>query len=338
MDERSQYVLAVVDNVLEIHAAWSESDDQIVTEVMFNAIEELIQVCSEGTIPGGLRDLFQRVGELAGVWRRYVNSVESTRGDTPPLPGQGVWSAIDAITEARQRAVEVAPPPVESIEDLMKINPPVGDRQIAIMFGWCTKGADGRPEVSSEDMKRVQEEKRKPGLHTGPESNWVHPQLKEQQQQAAAAIASAKRIKKNRDRKIELMTEPPPESIVDLAQQGVSATQIAKMHQTTVDNVMAACDEASTERPVLGYSIETPMEPVEPPLEEPGERVDGAIAVDGGLTMEQEIIAYHQNGESYKTIAGMVTRGDETVSWQKVKSIVDRFKKEPEVFNMPEGV
>lgn len=349
--ERREHLFLVVDSMVEIHSKWAESDTPHITETFETAIDELLEVFELGSIPGDCRELTHRVSTMGEHWYAWKAKVELA-GAINPMPGDGFWDALESVEDGRRAAEPKRAAVLEPIKELTSQKVP--DRQICLIYGWTDP--DGSPQ-----FYKLQEERAEPGTHIG--KDFVAPQEKERRQKDARAKAIIDRIRKARRSKVEQLSTPAPEPLADLVAQGVSAEQIGQLKHLTVQQVFAACDEQEIDRPEENYggleayrslhegelsepvakSIEAgqralaeqssseSMESVESmePLESMGNN-----AVPSGLTLEQEIIFYHQQDMTPSAIAVAVSTEDETVTPQKVGKIIARFNREPEAFSM----
>lgn len=352
--ERREHLLLVVDNVIDVHTIWVESDTPHLTEELETAVDELVEVFEDGTIPGDCRDLTHRVAELSEHWHAWKAKVAAS-GGIATVPGDAFWAALEHVEDARRKAEPKPPIVLESIKELTDQKVP--DRQICLIYGWID-GA-GHPL-----LHKLHEERAKPGTHTG--EGFLPPAEKSRRQKEARKQAVIDRIREKRRTKVESITTPAPEPIEDLVAQGVSAEQISRLKHMTIAQVMAACDELGVERPEESYgSLESYRAPYEKDLLdeaittlEAGQKavaerksaessppsgpeaeslpsLDEAVeATSGAMTLEQEIIFYHQQEMAPADIAVAVSTEEEKITPQKVGKVIARFKREPEAFSM----
>jgi len=245
-DDRSKFLATAIDAMLEHHAAYMESDNECFgpDDSLWDRIDEVIAVFADGTIPGDMRRasaIIER--ELSPAWEKYIDERERSLDPIHFLPGNGLWSAIRSLRDERQRAATKAitrrPEPVAEL-----VESKVPMRQIALIWGWALP--DGSP-----DLEKVREEIATPGIHT---SKWVDPNVAKQQAERDRQKQIAERIESQERAKIAKSTAKPPESIETLIGQGVSATQIAKMHHCTINDVFAEADRLGLPRPPENYT------------------------------------------------------------------------------------
>lgn len=289
MEERREYLLLVVDRLLETHKQWVASDTPYMTEEFEKAVEEAIEVFDSGSVPANCRDLTARVESLAEHWHAYRSQALLSR-DSHLLPGNGFWKALEQTREAREGARPQADVALESIADLTRQN--VSDRQICLIYGWVD--ATGQPEIW-----RLREERAKPGAHTG---EGFEPPLRkrrlEREQRQREIVAG---IRQQQARKLERLSSKPAESLEKLVADGVSAKQIAKMLGCDVDDVYRRCKELKITPPAEAYDIQPTAESVNAkqvkaqPAAAPigravrlDEQLDAAAAAGGKTDLEQE--------------------------------------------------
>ncbi|HEV3341407.1 MAG TPA: hypothetical protein VG125_13645 [Pirellulales bacterium] len=391
-DERTSYLLDVTANFLETHQAWVESDTPYITEDFEARADELAEVFSQGTMPGGLRKLETIVtGDFSPSWDEWRERAGRT-GDPNEMPNQRFWKAVEGIQNAVTAAKSPPPVTVESIPDLVAQK--VSDRQICLIYGWLDPS--GAP-----DFQKLREEKAEPGKHT---KNWVSPIEKQRQQAEQRQKQIAADIAARRARKIKHATEPSKESTEELLRQGLSASQIASMRKTTVSKVFEEADKLGIPRPPINYEspharrgthdpeipeaaarafdargrdkvakdtteskgrgrsrktaaqqLEDDLaaaaaldddEPLPDPADPEGESDDDAdieegddatAGFPGAMTLEQEIISYHQQGLAPAEVAKAVSSPGAKVTAAKVRGIVKRWEDDPASIGVPAG-
>lgn len=243
--DRSKFLGIVIDEMLTAHEEYMESDSESFSpdDQLWQRIEDVIAVFSDGSLPGDMRRAASIVEhELQKQWVKFIDNRETSNDPIHYLPDNGLWSAIKSLRMDRQQAAAQAvlrrPEPVD---ELVKQNVPF--RQIALIWGWLLK--DGSP-----DLDRVREEIKTPGIHT---SKWVDPRLakiaadQERQQKVIDRLSGREAVKTAR------ATAKPPETIGQLIEQGLSADQISRMHHCTIADVFAEADRLGLPRPTERY-------------------------------------------------------------------------------------
>lgn len=326
--DRRNHLFLVTDNLLEVHKVWVESDTIYFTEEMEKAVEETVEVFARGAIPGDCRVLNERVTNLSVQWEVFKQRASITN-DPICLPDNAFWKALEWVADARRETKPKARRVLETITDLEKQKVP--DKQICLIYGW-------RQPNGSPDFAKLQEERTKPGTHTG--EGFVPPLEKKRQEAEARERAIVTRLREQRERKVERATAPPPESLQELIATKVSGEQIANLFHCTLGRVREMCDEQGLPHPPDRYeSLNAVRGPHEPDLPESvarayGEYPDEEEAPSAPMTLEQEIVHYSGQGMNSREVAEAVSREDAKVSWQKVNAVLKRFKKEPEAFGV----
>ena len=356
--ERRKHLFDVTDSASEAHSEWSESDIPYITDPFQSAVDDMVEVFSTGDIPADCRALNKEVEALTDLWKAWKTAAEVS-GDTNTMPSQDFWLAMERVAAARVQAVPKQPVKLETIEQLDKQG--VSDRQICVMYEWVL--TDGSP-----DFDKLREERKDPGTHTG--EDFVPPQERRRLERQSSQDAAVARARRRREKKLEKMSAEAPESLEQLVAEGVSAEQIAIMRNCTVEQVFAECDEESLQRPESHYApAQTERGIHGPPINEATDRAMDAdvakrrelskqgltemeeyskpkptrpapwqkktdeIPGDGPImTLEQHIVVLYQEGMKPGKIAKTLTTEEETISKQKVNSVIQRYNKEPEVF------
>ena len=242
--ERANDLIAVVDHLLSTLKEWRESPEwRLVPGIdLWDAIEETIDAFDGGMLPARCRKLSAVVVDrLAPAWEAFNNQRDGSQRPMDEQPPESFWKAIGEIATTRPTANVLVNESVESIKWLLDHN--VDPRQAAEIYGWFLP--NGQP-----DTGKVMDEYDNPGKHT---KDWVNPiylrKLREQQSAIDAAEADNEAFERKRDRR------KPNETIGDLIQQGLTSTQIAEMHNTTIDAVNQEADRLSLPRPPVTYDV-----------------------------------------------------------------------------------
>tara|TARA_Y100000310_G_scaffold309742_1_gene354187 strand:+ start:3239 stop:4513 length:1275 start_codon:yes stop_codon:yes gene_type:complete len=240
-DDRLSHILLVVDNMLDEHRSFVEDQEAtVITQQLWEAVEETIEVFETGSIPGNCRDLWHATQTLQEYWRIYVSEVE-TIGNPAHMPGNGVWSAVENIRRLRAKS-NCTPLTLEPIPELVKQK--LSEAQICNIYEWHLP--NGQPDVD-----KLREEIAKPGTHTG--EGFVPPAERHRQTREAERTEAIERLRLKQQQKLAALSAPPPESIGQLAEEGLSAKQIANMHHITPEQVWEECDNLGIHRPPLDY-------------------------------------------------------------------------------------
>ena len=344
---RQEYLCRVVDRLLEAHQEWVTSDQTALPVEFVLAVEEVCESFNSGLIPADLRELERRATSLTGAWRLAEKEAGVDGWERGALPGNGFWRALEFLGAERVKLQDQGPSSIETIAQLTEQK--VTDAQICKIYGW--EDSSGRPQ-----MYKLREERAEPGKHT---ASWVDPNTLRRLEQLAAQGRKLDELRARGEAKRKRLTEPPPETIPQLIQAGVSAKQIAEMHHITVDEVLRIGKELGqpvqreyapltagrqpneaqiTEEALrsqdqwsrAGKARKPAPAPVEsagdeelPDVDEEamGEVIDqeAGTATEGGV--ESNILGYAQAGYDAKSIATMLGKG-----WNQ-KRVTEALKK-----------
>ena len=322
LDDREKNLLLFVVHLLDVHDSWIQSDFEPLPETFEKAADGLVEIFAAGTIPADCRVLADRVVSFGLEWEKW-KAGGALSGEVYP-ESNAFWRALEDIRDAKSGASDdlSPPPPLEPIAELERQK--VGDAQICAIYGW---GILNRP-----NMKKLAEERAKPGTHTG--EGFVSPVHQEWVDREKRLQDHVENIRRLREAKVAPAALPAPESLPELLEQGISGKQIAAMLGKTVDEVNAECDRLKMPRPTGDYKDPRfTRAPHEPGIPEPVERaMDAAAAKAAPLTLDQEIIELHQQHNDAKAIAELLSTPDVQVSGQKVGSVIRRFTEHPEAF------
>jgi hypothetical protein len=352
-DERSRYLLAVLDNAIEVHAEWVKSDIPHITEAFETAFDELAEVFRVGDIPHSCRQLVQEVAALTQHWETWKNNPRDRVGNAV-LPSPSFWHAFETTQKARHAATRRPPRKMETIEEFTKQG--VSDRQICMNYGFM-HGKDD----PNYDMLR--EEREKPGTHLGPD--WVTPAEKEWRAEEANRQAIIDRVLAKQQSKLQQLEDAntPAESLEDLIRQDVSAEQIMRMTGWDRERLEHECDQQGFAVPQANYADpRTARAPHEQPIPDEVHRAMGGtqpevappppgpmpeelrIKPESGpsissssseaISVEKHIVntATGPQGEGLntRTLADLVSKErGEHVTWQKVSRVLKKYERDP---------
>jgi len=240
-NERDRELANAVTLATEAHLAWLEDRDaKYVTDEYETAIDYLIEVFRFGDLPGRLRDTADIIRQIDADWQQwkqahYTNPDALPSGVHVRLINQ-LMSDVDKRKTERVRSIE-------PIEELLAQKVTV--QQIARIYEWYDD--DGNPDVA-----KVREEIRKPGTHTG--ENWEDPKerrKREREQRLKTQLAQLE------ERLQEKKHSGPvaKESIEQLIDEGVSATQICKMKHLDLSDLEAYCSEKGLVMPDVTATV-----------------------------------------------------------------------------------
>lgn len=256
--ERANELIAVVDHLLETLHDWRNSPEwRLVPGTdLWEAIDETIDAFDGGMLPARCRRLSAVVvDKLAPAWDAFQIQRDGSQRPMDEQPPESFWKAIGEIATTRPTANVLVNESVESVKWLLDHS--VDPRQVAEIYGWFLPN-------SQPDTGKVMDEYANPGKHT---KDWVNPiylrKLREQQSAIDAAEADNEALERKRDRR------KPNETIGDLIQQGLTSTQIAEMHGTTIDAVNQEADRLDLPRPPATYDVLGKKDKPKPATEAP---------------------------------------------------------------------
>ncbi len=349
-DERRDHLLLATDAMLAAWNDWSvDNDAKGITTTFVDAVCDCLLLWSEGGIPGDLRALAHDIEIMREHWNAWVRSHEVNPVKNQ-LPGDAFWRAMKTVDDARRIAAAPKDFTLPPIADLEKEG--VSARQICQMYGFT----DDHTSTGQPVLKMLYEEKALPGMHTG--GDWLPPHARRQRDIAVQQKAALERLAVDRQRKIDFLTKPCKETIEELIEQGVSGKQIVRMRKIGREELAGYCATHGLVMPAweptppnltsgvvdvedvgtvpTGQVGRPTIEPTVPPVP----IVDGPPVIDmaeGPLTLEQEIVEYHNAGFDTRQIAEAVSRPDAEVSWQKVSKVLKRYQEDPEAFQTVEA-
>ena len=166
-DDRRGHLLLVINNLLEVWQKWANNPDLKYVTVSFEeAVEGVILLFSEGTIPGDLRRLTQLVGEMEKQWSLWKARALSNPNRFQH-PDTNFWATLENIS---QHLVDLKRPPPKRLEAVAKLRamPGMTDHQICRIYGWYD--ANGNPE-----LWKAEEEEADPGKHSYKLEGWLPP-------------------------------------------------------------------------------------------------------------------------------------------------------------------
>ncbi|MCD0459128.1 hypothetical protein [Roseiconus lacunae] len=160
---------------------------------------------------------------------QWVTDCDIAAEETDPHGSVAMWSAWTAVLDAFAVKQRKKPEPIASL-----VVQNVSDRQIAMIYGF--KDENGDP-----DLTMVAEEKAKPGTHYDPDT-WIHPSEARLQSQIEAEWSKREAIV-DQNKADSFTPREAPESIEELINQRVSASQIAQMKNVSIERVQEIADE-----------------------------------------------------------------------------------------------
>ena len=249
--ERRNFLIAIVDNASKTHRAWAEGGDThlLPEDELYQRFNEIAE---QGRFINAQRasDLERMFLNFGAQWRSFVASQQQNM-DVGMLPGERFWEAWEALEAERAAAKTPQLKEIEPIETLVAQK--VSERQICMIYGFML--GDGSP-----DFRKLREEIKEPGKHTGPETEWVAPVNEHIVRQIKLDKLDRDAIRRRRDAKVSAANTPAPESIEMLVADNVSGEQIARMKKITTDEVYAYCKANNLPAPPLNYeaSLQAP--------------------------------------------------------------------------------
>ena len=345
MSERT-YLKALCAGLLEEQSKWAYAADSVIGEGFVEIAADTVEGFSNAEMPPGMDVLATHVASFGELWSAFRARVVEDEFSVPAVETFLVLNKIHQIC-----AEDAAGPPkvVESIATLAAQKVP--DAQICNIYEWVDGGGN-------LETWKLQEELAEPGKHVP--KDFVHPQEMRRRKALAAAKLKLIELQQRCYLKAEALTTTAPEALEDLLDQNISTGQIARMLRMTPIDVIAACDKIGREPPPLDYdSPHAAKAPQEPELSEEAERsfeagqkvAVGSVAAaaesepyststtaealgddDQPMTIDQQVIALHEGGQTAKGIVDAMAGAGEEISRQKVTAIIQRFKTDPVVF------
>lgn len=229
---RTESLRGLVDHFLREHELWahpSSNRPQYLDDRYWDRLDDMIEGFSAGDIPGECRRIADAVTRLDLQAQEHdLQLMENAYA----IPRDDFWSAVEALRLAREDRGVADLMPLESVELLNQQG--VDHVQIAKIYGFVN--ARGIP-----DTKKVEEELKKTGCHTGPGTGWVDPRVLERQREQEAASRNFQAARERRAPREQTQQEPAPkpcpETIEELIDQDVDDEQIARMHRVPIDEV-----------------------------------------------------------------------------------------------------
>lgn len=215
-------LIAKWDNGSEPVVSWHQVPVKAISDAVVKAWFALIEAAGTMDVEPSLKPAVLALDEFEDQFRNWAEYCEIAPDDTHPGGTPALWNAWSSFAEAMDQPIYRKP---ESIESLTAQG--VGDRQIALIYGWS--------DEAGPQANKVVEERAKPGTHYDP-NKWVHPA--ERRRISEADSQWSKRELRVDERIIEKHTvREAPESIEELINQRVPSKQIAMMKNVDVDEV-----------------------------------------------------------------------------------------------------
>jgi len=336
MSARKQELLRAIEHLASVHHDWITSDATVISAELQQAIDATLAEFADGDIPKDCRKLFREADALATEWNTWLD-VAVANGDPTAVPSikSPVWAAMERLYDARKDAETRDPPPIETIQQLEKQG--LNDKQICRIYGWWLA-----PKV--EDIGKLQEERLKPGTHTG--KDFVHPLLRRQQDDEQKRAVARAEFRKAQEEKLAKLEHVAPESVVDLVNQKLSAKQIGKMYGQSTNWVFRECERLGITPPPMDYddprTVRAPSEPALPESiaramdaeqQRPTRRVRKTVedygepkeSPAGPVSVEDRVLAYANQGKQPEDIAAAMKADGEPVTPRRVEAILRQF-------------
>jgi hypothetical protein len=134
---RSDQLVTSVLVVIQERDNWLSTGAPRISNNLMDAIDDLVTLFSEGDIPGECRPLFGTFPAVAEEWRQFAEY--ASENQTAPRPS--FWAAFRQM-EAIVTTVEDnwEPPVLETIDELLALDPPCTWRNIAYIYSHKGKG------------------------------------------------------------------------------------------------------------------------------------------------------------------------------------------------------
>lgn len=267
--DRRRHLFLVVDNLLEKQAEWIESPGTVLEEAseFWLAIDDAVEVFSQGDIPADCRLLDRAMTALAPVWNEFA----AGRAANPSMfrvPSERLWRLLKEIEKCREAATPKRGFALETIQEMLDQR--LGYAQMARMHGWYE--VDGSPQIW-----KVKEEIAQPGKWRGPD--FIPPLQLAAERRDRELRERLDRLESERAAKVARASKAAPESIEALIVQGLSLRQICDMKRCQPAAVFEAADNAGLQRPPYSYpDVRTARAPAEPDINEATNRALDAEA------------------------------------------------------------
>lgn len=209
---------------------WRGVERRVVSQTVEQAAVALFDLVDTLDIDEASRPLVLTIDRFDDAFTTWAEKCATTPDQIDPAGDPAVWNTYQEVLDAVKPRSFPRPEPIPAL-----LNQKVPYRHIAKIYGWFD-------EAGSPDTTKVQEEITTPGTHYDPKTWKSKSQIRFEEEIVAKWAEREFRLDKRRTyREITAPhpkeKKPCPESIEDLLRAGVNATQIAKMHKTTVAEV-----------------------------------------------------------------------------------------------------
>lgn len=337
---RSQEIRGTVDQFLDTHREWQDSDAERRPNpdaIYWDAVDQMIAVYENGGIPADCRELCRRLDEFI----RELNEFDNRDNAMSLMPKKAFFTAVDKLIECRtQEHVEEAPfKQLEPILDLAAL-PNMGIDQIARMYGLTTKSGQPRLDFVSELIVKLKSaaskgdntvadvlDLQKKLLDEGCGGEWIDPRVLERESRRKTRTA---RREENAERREQMRTrdeEKCPETPKQLFLQGVDEDQAAKMLRMPLAEVQEIWTmyrqqqnhQGGGDAPVQGAASDATAQPrPEKKASRPSLAERAAARTQPKVSSDDKIRIMADEGHSVKSIAD--TLG---ISQGEVKAALD---------------
>jgi hypothetical protein len=288
-----------------------------VSDAVAQAIDQVCFLCGASDVDDDAKELVLAIELFQSEVHAWREAIEVAPESMHPAGTADMWSAFNVLERYLEPKRRRLPEPIRELMDAK-----VSDEQICKIYGFVK--ADG-----SADVVKLAEEKANPGTHYNPET-WMP-----RREQTRLEEVKEQWRKRTPIDHIPIGSEPveakprrtAPEPIDELIAQGVSAEQIAKMKQITVEEVEAYAVKR-------GLPLEGRFRPTKAEDHDAGAALSGRRAElypkshPEIMDMEERILECALDKMKVTDIADALQVDHPGLTWQKVNAIITKLEKD----------
>ena len=255
--KRRDEILTAVDALVAAHDEWAEDDSapDVPTREFEVLIDDVVDVCKTGSVPGDCRELVEAVDKLGTEWQAYSEGAWDNKGQ--PMPQ--FWRSFRGVLAARAGAYIPKPVPPTPVSILVEEGGT--SRQIAhAIYGWREDGVRMGPFIDPDNgailENLIRQEAEKPGSVI-PEG-WIKP----------TALRDAEKMKEEAANRITEVEErevvAPKPTVESMLRDGAYVQQTSRVTGVGEDKVrqiaeILGLDAIEQENPT--GAVRAPQEP-----------------------------------------------------------------------------